>query len=95
MVDLYNRKAKLEYWIQRVNTDFSGTDKSDLLKLVEHMQDKERTILKKITQYGALVALGILLTAHFIPNLQEFQSSYISGIMVTSVLSLFGAGRVK
>jgi hypothetical protein len=57
--------------------------------------NKESTILKKITQYGALVALGILLTAHFIPNLQEFQSSYISGIMVTSVLSLFGAGRVK
>ncbi len=57
--------------------------------------NKERTILKKITQYGALIALGALLTAHFIPNLQEFQSSYTSGIMVTSLLSLFGAGRDK
>lgn len=55
--------------------------------------DKERTILKKITEYGALVALGTLLTAHFIPFLQEFESSYTIGMMVSSVLSLFGGGR--
>ena len=57
--------------------------------------NKERTILKKVTEYGAIVALGALLTAHFIPFLQEFQSSYTVGMMVTSVLSLFGAGRDK
>jgi hypothetical protein len=56
---------------------------------------KERTILKKVTEYGALVALGTLLTAHFIPFLQEYESSYTVGMMVTSVLSLFGAGRDK
>jgi hypothetical protein len=28
--------------------------------------NKEQTILKKVTEYGAMVALGILLTAHFI-----------------------------
>jgi hypothetical protein len=55
--------------------------------------DKERTILKKITEYGALVALGTLLTAHFIPFLQEFESSYTIGMIVSSVLSLFGGGR--
>jgi hypothetical protein len=57
--------------------------------------DKDRTILKKITEYGALVALGTLLTAHFIPYLQEYQSSYTVSMMVTSILSLFGAGRDK
>ncbi len=55
--------------------------------------NKDRTILKKITEYGALVALGALLTAHFIPYLQEYQSSYTVSMMVTSILSLFGAGR--
>jgi hypothetical protein len=52
-----------------------------------------RELLKKITEYGTLVALGTLLTAHFIPFLQEFESSYTIGMMVSSVLSLFGGGR--
>jgi len=55
--------------------------------------NKDHTILKKVTEYGALVALGTLLTAHFIPYLQEYQSSYTVSMMVTSILSLFGAGR--
>ena len=55
--------------------------------------NKERTILKKVTEYGAMIALGTLLTAHFIPFLQEYQSSYTVSMIVTSVLSLFGAGR--
>jgi len=55
--------------------------------------NQDRTILKKVTEYGSLVALGTLLTAHFIPFLQEFQSPYTVGMMVTSILSLFGAGR--
>ena len=57
--------------------------------------NKDHTILKKVTEYGSIVALGALLTAHFIPYLQEFQSSYTVGMMVTSILSLFGAGRDK
>lgn len=57
--------------------------------------NKERTILKKVTEYGAMVALGILLTAHFIPFLQEYESSYTIGMMVSSVMSSFGAGRDK
>jgi hypothetical protein len=57
--------------------------------------NKERTILKKVTEYGAMVALGTLLTAHFIPFLQEYESSYTMGMMVSSVLSSFGAGRDK
>jgi hypothetical protein len=42
-----------------------------------------------------MVALGILLTAHFIPFLQEYESSYTIGMMVSSVMSSFGAGRDK
>jgi hypothetical protein len=55
--------------------------------------NKTHTTLKKVTEYGALVALGTPLTAHFIPFLQEYQSSYTVSMMVTSVLSLFGASR--
>lgn len=57
--------------------------------------NKEMTILKKVTEYGSLVALGALLTAHFIPAFQEYGSSYTLGMMVSSVLGMFGAGRTK
>lgn len=57
--------------------------------------NKEMTLLKKVTEYGSLAALGALLTAHFIPAFQEYGSSYTLGMMVSSVLSMFGAGRTK
>ena len=34
--------------------------------------NKEKTILKKVTQYGSLVTVGILLVASLIPQLQEY-----------------------
>lgn len=55
--------------------------------------DKEMILVKKITQYGSIVALGALLTAHFIPTFQEFGNSYTIGMMVSSILGIFGAGR--
>jgi len=57
--------------------------------------NRDMTILKKIAEYGSLVALGALLTAHFIPAFQEYGSSYTLGMMVSSVMGLFGAGRGK
>jgi transcriptional regulator GlxA family with amidase domain len=45
MRDLYHRQKRLEYWIQRVNTDLQDPDRADVLKLVEYMQDRERAIL--------------------------------------------------
>ena len=45
MRDLYHRQKRLEYWIQRVNTDLQDPDRTDVLKLAEHMQDRERAIL--------------------------------------------------
>ena len=55
--------------------------------------DKEMMLVKKITQYGSIIALGALLTAHFIPTFQEFGNSYTIGMMVSSILGIFGAGR--
>jgi len=57
--------------------------------------NRDMTILKKIAEYGSLVALGALLIAHFIPAFQEYGSSYTLGMMVSSVMGLFGAGRGK
>ena len=55
MRDLYHRKQKLEYWINRINTDLEEFDRNDVLKLVEHMQDRERSILWIIRCISALL----------------------------------------
>ena len=47
----------LEHWIQKVNSDLQGTDKDDVLKLIEHMQDKERSKLWIIRCITALLSL--------------------------------------
>ena len=41
MRDLYHRQDKLAYWIQRVDTDLQDPDWTDVLKLIEYMQDRE------------------------------------------------------
>jgi hypothetical protein len=38
MRDLYNRKARLDYWIDRIDKDLDGNDRTDVLKFVEIMQ---------------------------------------------------------
>jgi hypothetical protein len=57
--------------------------------------NSERTTVKKITEYGSLIALGALLTAHFVPIANQFSSSYTLGMMVSSITGIFGAGREK
>jgi len=57
MRDLYNRKAKLEYWIHRANSDLHGTDKADVLKFIEYMQDREKAALTIIRNITALISL--------------------------------------
>lgn len=57
--------------------------------------NSDRGTLKKITEYGSLAALAALLTAHFIPALNGYGSSYTLGMMVSSVTSVFGAGRQR
>jgi hypothetical protein len=39
--DLYNRRKRLADWIKTVNEDINEPDRIDILKLIEHMQDRE------------------------------------------------------
>ena len=55
--------------------------------------NKEKTILKK-TQYGSLVAVGILLVASLIPQLQEYGQPFALGVIISSLMSIFGSGRI-
>ena len=57
--------------------------------------NKEKTILKKITQYGSLVAVGILLVASLLPQLQEYGQPFALGAIISSLMSIFGAGRIQ
>ncbi len=57
MRDLYNRKARLEYWVQRVHHDLIGTDKSDALKFIQYMEDRERAALTIIRCITALILI--------------------------------------
>ncbi|HJS64973.1 MAG TPA: hypothetical protein VJ767_08955 [Nitrososphaeraceae archaeon] len=57
--------------------------------------NKEKTILKKVTQYGSLVAVGILLVASLIPQLHEYGQPFAIGAIISSLMSIFGAGRVQ
>lgn len=57
--------------------------------------NRDQTVLKKVAEYGSLVALGALLTLHFVPAFQELGSSYTLGMMVSSVTGMFGSGRLK
>jgi hypothetical protein len=57
--------------------------------------DKERTLLKKITEYGSIIALGIILAIEFLPRFEDFQQSSTLGMLVSSILSIFGSGRQK
>ena len=45
MRDLYNRKKKLDYWIERIHKDLDENDKKDVIKFLEIMQEKDQSIL--------------------------------------------------
>jgi hypothetical protein len=60
MRDLYHRQQRLACWIKRVNTDLEETDRVDVLKLVEHMQDRERAVLWIIRCVTALLLFSLL-----------------------------------
>lgn len=57
--------------------------------------NSEKTFLKKLSQYGGIAALGALFSLHFIPGLADMGQSYTAGMMVSSILSVFGGGRQK
>jgi hypothetical protein len=57
MRDLYNRQKKLQDWIGKVKTDLKDPDKTDILKLVEYMADKERSALWIVRYITALITI--------------------------------------
>jgi hypothetical protein len=57
--------------------------------------NSERTLLKKITEYGSIAALGAFFGLHFIPQFSDLSSAYTAGTIGSSILSVFGGGRAK
>lgn len=58
MRDLYNRKARLQYCIARIEKYLDdGNDRTDLLKFVEIMQKKDQSILTIIRCISAILQL--------------------------------------
>jgi site-specific recombinase XerD len=57
MRDLYNRRKKMADWLKKVNNDIDEPDRADILKLIEHMQDKERSILWIVRCITALIPI--------------------------------------
>jgi site-specific recombinase XerD len=45
MRDLYSRKKRLDYWTDKIHRDLDGTDKIDMLKFLEIMEEKDQAIL--------------------------------------------------
>jgi hypothetical protein len=58
---------------------------------------KERTLFKKITEYGSIAALGGFIALHVIPLpvLESYDSSSTLGMILSSILATFGSGRGK
>ena len=79
MRDLYNRRKRLADWIKRVNEDVDEPDRTDILKLIEHMQDKERAILWIVRCITALITLRIPLGKPFRNATKDDIRSILSG----------------
>jgi hypothetical protein len=45
MRDLYHRKEKLAYWINRANMDLQEPEKTDALNFIQFMSDTSKSIL--------------------------------------------------
>ena len=65
MKDLYHRKDKFAYWINRINTDLQEPDKDDVLKFIQFMKDKESSILWMIRCITALLLMRKQLKKNF------------------------------
>ena len=57
--------------------------------------NKEKIILKKLTQYGSLVVVGLLLGASLLPQLQDHGQIFTMGAIISSFMSMFGSGRIE
>jgi integrase/recombinase XerD len=57
MRDLYSRQKRLVYWTKRIDTDLGEPDRTYVLKLLQHMQDKDRSILWIVRCITALIQM--------------------------------------
>ena len=57
--DLYNRAKSLENWINKVNTQLKEPDRSDVLMLVQHLKEQEKSALWIIRYLSATDFLNI------------------------------------
>lgn len=57
--------------------------------------NSEKTLLKKMAQYGGIAALGAFFSLHFIPGFAEMGEAYTAGMMISSIVSVFGGGRQR
>ena len=51
MRDLYDSEKKLLYWIKRAESDLEEPDRTDVLKLVKHLQDQRSSKYLDYTLY--------------------------------------------
>lgn len=58
---------------------------------------KERTVTKKITEYGSIAALGgfVALQIIPIPALEAYDSASGFGMIMSSIIATFGGGRTQ
>ena len=63
--DLYNREKALENWTNKVNTQLKEPDRSDVLMLVEHLKEQEKSALWIIRYLSAILLLRYKLTKPF------------------------------
>ena len=71
MRDLYNRKEKLTHWIHKTNTELDEPDRTHVLKFVEHMQEKDKSILWIVRCITALLYIRRQLDKPFIECRKE------------------------
>ena len=57
MRDLYDREKKLLYWIKRAESDLEESDRTDVLKLVKHLQDQDRASIWIIRYITVLITM--------------------------------------
>ena len=71
MRDLYNRKQKLEHWIEKTKTTLEEPDRTHVLQFVEFMQEKEKSILWIVRCITALLQIRKQLDKPFIECQKE------------------------
>jgi len=64
--DLYNREKSLVHWINKVNTQLEEPDRSDVLMLVEHLKEQEKSALWIIRYLSAILLLRNKLAKPFV-----------------------------